>query len=118
MIESAFINVDNEGKVNPFPHEMPTCSFSGKPAEFYIGLSGEREDDEVRVLGAISAGFVETAILNVFGQGVDDIRWPVILDLKGKICYHSFHAHIEGFSAVMGWKALLARKNSGTNNNG
>ena len=86
------------------PSEGPKCSFSGKPAKFYIGLGGSNLSDEIRIIGAISLEYVETAIVNVMGQGVDDIQWPVILDLNKEIYYHSYHAHINGYSAIIGWK--------------
>lgn len=87
--------------------ESPICSFSGKQADFYIGLSGSGNKDEIRVIGAICCEFVETAIVNVMGKGIDDIQWPVILDLNKKICYHSYQAHTKGLSAIIGWKQFL-----------
>lgn len=88
--------------------EAPICSFSGRPADFYIGLSGPGYNDEIRFVGTICTEFVETAIVNVLGQGVDHIQWPVILDLNKEICYHSYHAHTnKGLSATMGWKEYL-----------
>ncbi|MCK0145351.1 hypothetical protein MWU78_06835 [Arenibacter sp. F26102] len=87
--------------------EIPPCSFSGKPADFYIGLAGSGNNEEIRIIGAICREFVETAIVNVLGQGVDDIQWPVILDLNREIYYHSYDAHLQGYSAIMGWKELL-----------
>jgi len=85
---------------------VPLCSFSGKPAHFYIGLTGPGYNDEIRLMGAICTEFVETAIVNVLGEGVEDIQWPVILDLKKNIYYHSHDAHLKGCSAIMGWKKL------------
>lgn len=106
MVEPSTINI-NDGTTNtPLINELPKCSFSGNPADFYIGLSGKSEEDEVRIIGAISAQFVETAILKVMGQGVNDIHWPVILDLNKNMVYHSYQAHTKGLSAVLGWKQL------------
>tara|TARA_R110002167_G_scaffold360062_3_gene577482 strand:+ start:10048 stop:10404 length:357 start_codon:yes stop_codon:yes gene_type:complete len=84
--------------------EMPICSFSGKPADYYIGLAGPGYQDQVRLIGAIGIKFVETAIMNILGQGVDEVQWPVILDLNKRILYHSYAAHLKGLSPVMGWK--------------
>ena len=106
MAESMDFKVEKLEEVSSIALDIPVCSFSGKPAEYYIGLSGMDNSDEVRVLGAITAEFVETAIVNVLGQGVDDIHWPVILDLKKEIYYHSYQAHSRGLSAIMGWKEL------------
>jgi hypothetical protein len=89
------------------PLQDPICSFSGKPAEFYIGLAGSNMGDEVRIIGAISSEYVETAIVNVLGQGVDQIQWPVILDLNKAILYHSYEAHLQNSSAIMGWKKRI-----------
>ncbi|MDO6602185.1 hypothetical protein [Arenibacter palladensis] len=94
----------------PNAGEAPLCSFSGKPAHFYIGLSGPGYNDEIRLMGAICTEFVETSIVNVLGQGVGDIQWPVILDLKKNIYYHSHDAHLKGYSATMGWKEILRFK--------
>ncbi|MDX1769091.1 MAG: hypothetical protein R3294_13625 [Arenibacter troitsensis] len=94
----------------PSVRGVPLCSFSGKPAHFYIGLSGPGYNDEIRMMGAICSEFVETAIVNVLGQGVDNIQWPVILDLKKNIYYHSHDAHLKGHSAIMGWKNRLISK--------
>lgn len=90
--------------------EIPICSFSGKPADYYIGLSGPGHYDEIRLLGPICSKFVETAIVNVLGQGVDNIQWPVILDLKKNIYYHSHDAHLKGLSPIMGWKNRVISK--------
>jgi len=106
MTESTNFKMEKLEEATSLPLDVPVCSFSGKPAEYYIGLSGMDNSEEVRILGAISAEFVETAIVNVLGQGVDDIHWPVILDLKKEIYYHSYQAHSRGLSAIMGWKEL------------
>ncbi|MEZ4969768.1 MAG: hypothetical protein R2814_08970 [Flavobacteriaceae bacterium] len=90
--------------------EIPICSFSGEPADYYIGLSGPDYHDEIRLIGAIGSKFVETAIINVMGQGVEHIQWPVILDLNKRIYYHSHQAHLKGLSAIMGWKEFLISK--------
>ncbi len=86
--------------------EAPICSFSSKSADYYIGLSGPGYNDEIRIMGAISAEFVETAIMNIMGQGVEEIQWPVILDLKKMIYYHSYPAYLKGLSPIMGWKSF------------
>ncbi|MBD3661642.1 MAG: hypothetical protein HUJ11_05605 [Arenibacter algicola] len=99
-----------EGIVENSAHvvsEIPTCSFSGEPADYYIGLSGQGYHDEIRVIGAICSKFVETAILNILGQGVDEVKWPVILDLKKEIYYHSYPAHLNGLSPIIGWKSFI-----------
>ncbi|NNG10690.1 MAG: hypothetical protein HKM92_10995 [Arenibacter sp.] len=106
MAESTDFKVEKFEEVSSLSLDIPVCSFSGKPAEYYIGLSGMDSSEEVRILGAISSEFVETAIVNVLGQGVDEIHWPVILDLKKEIYYHSYQAHARGLSAIMGWKEL------------
>ncbi|GGW48711.1 hypothetical protein [Arenibacter certesii] len=106
MVEPGTININDGSTTTPLISELPSCSFSGNPADFYIGLSGKLEGDQVRIVGAISAQFVETAILKVMGQGVNDIHWPVILDLNNHIVYHSYQAHTKGLSAVLGWKQL------------
>ncbi|MCK0192383.1 hypothetical protein [Arenibacter sp. F20364] len=93
--------------VLPNVGEVPLCSFSGKPAHFYIGLSGPGYNDEIRLMGAICTEFVETSIVNVLGQGVDEVQWPVILDLKKEIYYHSYPAHLKGFSPIIGWKSFI-----------
>ncbi|MEQ9581024.1 MAG: hypothetical protein RIM68_02525 [Arenibacter sp.] len=56
-------------------------------------MSGPGYDDEVRLIGAIGSKFVETAIVNVLGQGVKHVKWPVILDLNKKIYSHSYEVH-------------------------
>ena len=96
----------------PIVAGSPTCSFSGEPANYYIGLSGPNYHDEVRLLGAIGSKFVETAIVNVLGQGVDEVQWPVILDLKKEIYYHSYPAHLKGLSPIIGWQKFLLSKDN------
>ena len=93
--------------------EIPVCSFSGGPADCYIGLSGPGYHDEIRLIGAIGSKFVETAIVNVLGQGVEQVQWPVILDLNKRIYYHSYQAHLKGLSAIMGWKEFLRSNDNG-----
>jgi hypothetical protein len=97
----------------PLVAEVPQCSFSGRPADCYIGLSGPGYHDELRLIGAIGLKFVETAIVNVLGQGVEQVQWPVILDLNKRICYHSYQAHLKGLSAIMGWKEFLRSNDNG-----
>lgn len=96
----------------PAAAETPICSFSGEPADYYIGLSGPGYQDEVRLIGAIGFKFVETAIVNVLGHGIEHVKWPVILDLNKKIYYHSYQAHLRGLSAIMGWNEFLRLKNT------
>ncbi|ASO07398.1 hypothetical protein [Arenibacter algicola] len=74
-------NQSCEGIVENSAHvvsEIPTCSFSGEPA-----------------------------ILNILGQGVDEVKWPVILDLKKEIYYHAYPAHLNGLSPIIGWKSFI-----------
>lgn len=92
-----------------FP-QVQRCSFSGRSADFYIGLSGVKGSTSVRIVGAVCKDMVETAIIKLLGQGWDEIKWPVVLDMKKKILFHSHDAHQEGTSAILGWKDYLAKK--------
>ena len=85
------------------------CSFSGSRADFYIGLSGVSGSNSTRIVGAVCEDMVETGINKLLGKGFDDIKWPVVLDLKKKLLFHSHEAHQEGTSAVLGWKAYLSK---------
>ncbi len=91
-----------------FP-QVQKCSFSGSAADFYIGLSGVNGGKSVRIVGAVCEAMVETGINKLLGKGWDEIKWPVILDLKKKVLFHSHDAHIQGTSAVLGWKAFLSK---------
>lgn len=91
-----------------FP-QVQKCSFSGSKADFYIGLSGISGGKSVRIVGAVCQDMVETGINKLLGKGFDDIKWPVILDLKKKVLFHSHDAHQDGTSAVLGWKAYLSK---------
>ncbi len=84
------------------------CSFSGNPADFYIGLSGVNEGTSVRIVGAVCKDMVETGINRLLGKGWDEIKWPVILDLKKRVLFHSHDAHQQGTSAIIGWKEFLS----------
>ncbi|MEQ8219921.1 MAG: hypothetical protein RH981_16900 [Arenibacter sp.] len=75
-------------------------------------MSGPGYDDEVRLIGAIGSKFVETAIVNVLGQGVKHVKWPVILDLNKKIYSHSYEVHLRGLSAIIGWNDFLRLTNT------
>lgn len=88
----------------------PKCSFSGNQADFYIGLSSSNKKENLRIMGAVSNEMVETAIIKLLGQGWDDITWPVVLDLKKKILYHSYEAHKKGTSAIFGWQEYFSKK--------
>jgi hypothetical protein len=92
--------------------EVPKCSFLGIPADYYIGFAEKNEIINVRIVGAVCAQMVEKAIVNLLGQGSGEMRWPVILDLEKKMCYHSYEAHKKEISAIMGWKDHLARRNT------
>ena len=87
---------------------LPKCSFSGHQADFYIGLSSSKKNENVRIMGAVSNEMVETAIIKLLGQGWDDITWPVVLDLKKKILYHSYESHTKGASAIAGWQEYFS----------
>lgn len=87
----------------------PKCSFSGNQADFYIGLSSPNKKENVRIMGAVSKEMVETAIIKLLGQGWDDITWPVVLDLKKKVLYHSYKANKKGISAIIGWQEYFSK---------
>lgn len=87
----------------------PKCSFSGTKADFYIGLSSITVKDSVRIMGAVSQEMVETGINKLLGQGWDDIKWPVVLDMRKKLLYHSYDAHKKGASAILGWQEYQAK---------
>lgn len=87
---------------------VPKCSFSGNKADYYIGLSSKSSDDRVRIMGAVSKAMVETGINKLLGQGWDDIKWPVVLDMHKRVLYHSYDAHKRGDSAILGWQTYLA----------
>ncbi len=93
--------------VSPKPQK---CSFSGSTADFYVGLSGINDcNANVRIVGAVRSDLVETAINRLLGKGSDDIKWPVVLDMKKKILFHSHEAYQKGTSAVLGWKAYFSK---------
>lgn len=87
---------------------VPKCSFSGNKADYYIGLSSN-SDTNVRIMGAVSNEMVETGINKLLGQGWDDIKWPVVLDMQKKVLYHSYDAHKKGASAVLGWQEYFSQ---------
>lgn len=93
-----------------FPQDQK-CSFSGSRADFYIGLSGSGRSgsNSIRIVGAVCEDMVETGINKLLGKGFDDIKWPVVLDLKKKLLFHSHDAYQEGTSAVLGWKAYASK---------
>jgi len=94
-------------KISPRPQK---CSFSGSTADFYIGLSGmNKSNSNVRIVGAVRSDLVETAINKLLGQGSDDIKWPVILDMKKKILFHSHEAYQKGTSAILGWQEYFSK---------
>ena len=94
-------------KISPQPQK---CSFSGSTADFYVGLSGiNASKKNVRIVGAVRSDLVETAINKLLGQGSDEIKWPVVLDMKKKILFHSHEAYQNGTSAILGWKAYFSK---------
>ena len=91
-----------------FP-QVQKWSFSGNRADFYIGLSGVNGGKSIRIAGAVCEEMVETGINKLLGKGIDGIKWPVVLDLKKKLLFHSYDAHQNGTSAILGWKAYLSK---------
>lgn len=89
-------------------NKSPKCSFSGDKADYYIGLSSAVADDEVRIMGAVSNTMVETGINKLLGQGWDDVKWPVVLNMHKKVLYHSYEAHQKGNSAILGWQEFFS----------
>ncbi|MGB5553849.1 MAG: hypothetical protein WBM83_04260 [Flavobacteriaceae bacterium] len=88
---------------------MPKCSFSGNTADFYIGLSARSGKDTIRIMGAVARDQVETGINKLLGQGWDDIKWPVVLDMGKQLVYHSYDAYLKGASAILGWQELQSK---------
>ncbi len=88
---------------------VPKCSFSGNTADYYIGLSSMSPEDKVRIMGAVSNEMVETGINKLLGQGWDDIKWPVVLNMHKKVLYHSYEAHKKGASAILGWQEFFSK---------
>ena len=88
---------------------VPKCSFSGNKADYYIGLSSMSANDSVRIMGAVSNEMVETGINKLLGQGWDDIKWPVVLNMHKKVLYHSYEAHKNGDSAILGWQEFFSK---------
>ncbi|PCJ98022.1 MAG: hypothetical protein COA50_03575 [Flavobacteriaceae bacterium] len=86
-----------------------TCSFSGKPADYYIGLSKNTKGESINIVGSVSSEMVEMAINRLMGKGFGDIKWPVILNLKKELVYHTYDAHNKGLSAIFGWKECLPK---------
>lgn len=94
-------------KISP---QLQKCSFSGSTADFYIGLSGiHNNNSKVRIVGAVRSDLVETAINKILGQGSDGIKWPVVLDMKNKILFHSHEAYQNGTSAILGWQEYFSK---------
>lgn len=94
-------------KISPKPQK---CSFSGSTADFYIGLSGiNNSNSNVRIVGAVRSDLVETAINKLLGQGTDGIKWPVVLDMKKRILFHSHEAYQKGTSAILGWQEYFSK---------
>jgi len=94
-------------KISP---DTQKCSFSGSAADFYIGLSGvNKNNSNIRIVGAVRSDMVETAINKLLGQGSHERKWPVVLDLKKKILFHSHEAYLDGTSAIHGWKAYFSK---------
>jgi len=87
----------------------PKCSFLGVSADYYIGLSSTTIDGDIQIMGAVSSEMVETGILKLLGQGWNDITWPVVLDLRKKVLYHSYEAHKNGSSAIIGWQEYFSK---------
>lgn len=88
---------------------VPKCSFSANKADYYIGLSSKSSGDSVRIMGAVSNEMVETGINKLLGQGWDDIKWPVVLNMHKKVLYHSYEAHKKGSSAILGWQEFFSK---------
>ena len=65
--------------------------------------------DNVRIMGAVSNEMVETGINKLLGQGWDDIKWPVVLNMHKKVLYHSYEAHKKGASAILGWQEFFSK---------
>lgn len=80
------------------------CSFSGRAADFYVGLTLNPENSPIRIVGAVCNEFVETALINLLGQESPEIQWPVVLDMNKNLLFHSFEANKNGLSTILGWK--------------
>jgi len=89
--------------------QKPKCSFSGIQADYYIGLSDSSSNESIRIMGAVCQDMVITGINKLLGQGWDDVKWPVVLDMNKELLYHSFEAYENGSSAVFGWQQFQAQ---------
>ncbi|MCK5440569.1 MAG: hypothetical protein KAJ23_01635 [Maribacter sp.] len=82
------------------------CSFSGKPADYHIGLSSKTKAkaESIRIVGSVCSEMVEIAINKLLSQELSGSQWPVVLDLDKKLLYHTYDADEQGLSAILGWK--------------
>lgn len=105
------IETSKKGEENseyPANYLIPSikCSFTGKPADYYIGLSSKTKakTGSIRIVGSVCSEMVEMAINKLLSQGLGGSQWPVVLDLDKKLLYHTYDADKQGFSAILGWK--------------
>lgn len=88
---------------------VPKCSFTGRPADFFVALSDDSVTGPFRIVGSVRKDMVETAINNLLGKGADGIQWPVVLNIDKQLIYHTHSAHCRGLSAILGWKETMTK---------
>ncbi len=84
--------------------KKPICGYSGKPAEYQIGVAHFNEHAAKQMVGFVSADNVEKGITDVMRQAFGTTLWATVHNLNGTLLYHSYHADQQGYSAVVGWQ--------------
>ncbi len=102
-------NITKSTKKTAISFQEHKCSFSGSKADYYVGLSDSGSNTTIRIMGAVCQDMVITAINKLLGQGWEDVKWPVVLDIEKNLLYHSYDAYKNGSSAVFGWQQYEAQ---------
>ncbi|PHQ61872.1 MAG: hypothetical protein COC08_03260 [Maribacter sp.] len=61
--------------------------------------------------GAVSKEMAEKGINKLLEQAWDDIKWPVVLDLRKNVLYHSYKAHKKGHRVFLAGKNIFQKGN-------
>lgn len=88
---------------------LVACAFTGKQADYRIGIIGYNKKRLARDVGAVISDKVLDAIDNIQNHFFGTNYWPIVMDLSGNIIYRADEAEKNKISAKEGWRQYVSQ---------
>lgn len=87
---------------------LPICVFTGRQADFRIGVIEYQKKKIARDFGPVVSEKVLTSIDNIQKHFFGTKYWAVVMNLNNEIIYRADEADSEKLSAQEGWRQYVA----------